>query len=138
MMFFLSFDFVWKLFFKCLFVTKSVGNTLLKLTKLIYIVTHHLSSVFFLSEEKQLCTCRGVHVLMQFNGKTSFLIKSLAVHCPFLCRSCFHDARLQGIPTVFLPWKVQVLKEKFSPISTWRFFYQESDSQLFIQKITIV
>lgn len=35
MMFFLSFDCIWKLFFKYLFVTKSVGNTLLNLAKLI-------------------------------------------------------------------------------------------------------
>lgn len=34
-MFFQSFDFIWKLFFKYLFVTKSVGNTLLNLAKLI-------------------------------------------------------------------------------------------------------
>lgn len=35
MIFFLSFDCIWKLIFKYLFVTKSVGNTLLKLAKLI-------------------------------------------------------------------------------------------------------
>lgn len=35
MMFFLSFDCIWKLFFKYLFVTKSLGNILLNLAKLI-------------------------------------------------------------------------------------------------------
>lgn len=48
---FLSFDCIWKLIFKYLFVTKAVGKTILKLAKLIYIVTHHLGSTYLLSEE---------------------------------------------------------------------------------------